>query len=216
MYKELLDSLIVRYPVLTICRENILNAFQILKAVFTHGNKLLIAGNGGSAAGCEHITGELLKSFRFKRAADPDVSHELVRCYGEDGAALAAVLEGSLPVIPLPSISSLYTAFVNDADPSAVFAQMICGLGSSGDALLAISTSGNSENILSAVMTANAKKMKTIGLTGLTGGKLKDFCNITICVPASETYEIQELHVPIYHSLCAMLEAELFKESLCI
>ena len=208
---EILDSLITRYPKLIVCRDDILMAFQTLKTTFLNGNKLLIAGNGGSAADCEHIAGELLKSFRIKRqTVNSEVADKLADRYGEDGTALAAKLECALPAIPLPSITSLNTAFANDVDPYVAFAQLVYALGSEGDALLAISTSGNAQNVVNAVMAANATNIRTIGLTSFSGGKLVKLCDITICAPSTETYAVQEYHMPIYHALCAMLEEEFF------
>lgn len=207
-----LTTLMSRYPALSACQEEILVAFEILKTSFSGGHKLLVAGNGGSAADAEHISGELMKSFLQKRSIDATVLSFLSNTYGEDGAKLASQLEGALPVVPLSSLTSLYTAFCNDVDSSAAFAQMVYGYGKMGDVLLAISTSGNSRNIINAVMVARAKGMKTIGLTGDSGGKLNDCCDIVIHAPGHETYVIQEYHLPIYHTLCAMLEVEFFND----
>lgn len=211
MYEQL-TTLISRYPALSACQEEILAAFELLKTSYASGHKLLVAGNGGSAADAEHISGELMKSFLKKRSIDATVQSFLSNKYGEDGTMLASQLEGALPVIPLSSLTSLYTAFSNDVDSNAAFAQMVYGYGNMGDVLLAISTSGNSRNIINATMVARAKGMKTIGLTGDSGGKLNDYCDIVIHAPGNETYIIQEYHLPIYHTLCAMLEVEFFND----
>jgi len=212
MHKEILNSLMIRYPALTVCHNEILNAFHTLKTTFENGGKLLIAGNGGSAADCEHITGELMKSFMIKRSIKPETAKALADRYGNDGATLAEKLEGALPAISLPSMISIYTAVSNDSDPLTAFAQMVYALGGKGDALLAVSTSGNAKNIVNAVMAANAIGMKTIALTGLSGGKLAPLCDAAIQAPSNESSAIiQEYHLPIYHALCAMLEVEFFK-----
>jgi len=205
-----LENLMARYPALLGCSDDIVSAFNALLRMFKDGGKLMIAGNGGSAADCEHIAGELLKSFKTKRPICSDASDALTEKYGEAGTELARKLEGALPAIPLPSIVSLNTAFANDVDPAVAFAQLTIGLGSKGDVLLAISTSGNAQNVINAVMAANAVGVKTIGLSGASGGKLSGLCDIMIRVPSEETYAIQEYHLPVYHALCAMLESELF------
>lgn len=210
MYKETLNQLIARYPAFKVCENDIVNAFQTIKTAFEQGNKLLLAGNGGSAADCEHIAGELLKSFTKKRPINTETCNNLKSLYGPKGEALSNILEGALPAISLPSLISIGTAFSNDKDPTAVFAQLTYGLGAKGDVLLGISTSGNAENIISAFMVAHAKGVKTIGLTGNSCGKMIKYCDIAICAPSDETHVIQEFHLPIYHALCAMLEAELF------
>ena len=205
-----LENLIARYPALLGCSDDIVSAYNALLDMFRGSGKLLIAGNGGSAADCEHIAGELLKSFKKKRPVCSDACDALMEKYGEAGAVLARKLEGALPAIPLPSIISLNTAFANDVDPAVAFAQLTFALGGKGDILIAISTSGNAQNVINAVMVANAMGMKTIGLTGASGGKLSGLCDIMVRVPSEETYVIQEYHLPVYHALCAMLERELF------
>jgi D-sedoheptulose 7-phosphate isomerase len=169
------------------------------------------AGNGGSAADSEHMGGELMKSFLFKRKVGAAFESRLIELYGGEGAALAAKLEGALPAIPLTSMPALTSAFANDVDAAVSFAQMTYGYGSAGDLLFGISTSGNSKNVIYALMAAKAKGLFTVGLTGRGGGKMIDICDVTICVPEEETYKVQELHLPVYHTLCLMLEAEFFK-----
>lgn len=206
------DSLLERYPKLEVCRQSILEAFDRLCTMYQADRTLYVLGNGGSAADSEHIVGELMKTFKLHRKADKRTVRNLKACYGREGAELAEKLEGALRAVSLPSMLCVSTAFMNDSDPSAVYAQLVNGLGRKGDVLLAISTSGNSKNVLLACMTAHAKGMKTIGLTGKTGGRMKSLCDITICVPEEETYSIQELHLPVYHALCAMLEEAFFGE----
>jgi len=210
-YNEILINLISRYPALDVCKEDILNAYLLLKETFKNGNKLLLAGNGGSAADCEHIAGELLKSFRKKRNPKLEISDNLEKFFGKDGVILAGKLETGFPAIPLCSFISFLTAYINDSDPDAVFAQLVNNLGCKNDVLFVISTSGNSINIINSVMTAKALGLKTISLTGISGGSLNNLCNVIIKVPSNETYIIQEYHLPIYHSICEMLENDLFE-----
>lgn len=210
--KQIFEELFARYPQLEPCKNEIDLSFQVLIGCYKAGGKLLIAGNGGSAADSEHIVGELLKSFMFLRKPDMKLTQRLQELFAEDGAKLADVLEGAFPAIPLTSLSAISTAFANDAEPTAVFAQLVNGLGRQEDVFLGISTSGNSKNILLALMAARAKGMKTILLTGGNGGSCRNIADISICVPEQETFKIQELHLPIYHAVCAMVEDELFVE----
>jgi D-sedoheptulose 7-phosphate isomerase len=209
---EILEQLIWRYPQLKVCKTEIVEAFKIIRRAFGTGKKLLIAGNGGSAADSEHIVGELMKSFKLRRHISETYATLFEQYYGEEGMTLAEKLEGALPAIALPSMSALMTAYMNDNDGDAVYAQMVFGYGVEEDVFMAISTSGNSTNIVNACMAAKIKGMQVIGLTGNSGGKLRDLCNVAICVPATETFEIQEYHLPVYHALCAMLEAAFFQE----
>jgi len=209
---EIREELFSRYPQLEFCAETFDRTFQELLRCFRQGGKLLVAGNGGSAADSEHIAGELMKSFLFAREPDSDTVHRLESLYGDDGRRLSKVIEGALPVIPLTSMPALSTAFANDAEPDVVFAQMVNGLGKPGDVFLGISTSGNSHNIKLALMTARAKGLMSVLLTGGDGGVCKSLADVTVCVPEKETFKIQELHLPVYHALCAMAEAELFVE----
>ncbi len=200
-----LQSLIKRYPALDVCRGDIEAAHDTLSAVFADGGKLLVCGNGGSAADCAHISAELLKGFARARPLDEEWHRRL-------GTELAGRLQGALPVIPLPAFDSLLTAFANDCDPLYGFAQLVWGLGNEGDALLCISTSGNSANILKAAEVARGKGMSVIGLTGQNGGAIKDDADHCIRVPETEVYLVQEYHLPVYHCLALMLEETFFPE----
>jgi len=208
MNQKLADC-INRYPVLMNCAEAIQMAYERIREVYQDHGKLLICGNGGSAADADHISGELLKSFSIQRPIDDSWRERL----GDD---LADNLQGALPAIPLPVFSSLMTAFANDCDPLYVFAQLTWGLGRPGDPLLCISTSGNSKNVIKAAQVAQAKGLHCIGLTGASGGKLKELTDICICVPETEVFKIQELHLPIYHTLCMMLEDTFFKNEITV
>lgn len=207
--KTVLNELLERYPSLTEQKENIIAAYEILKDCYSRGNKLLVCGNGGSAADSEHIVGELMKKFKKQRKIQKSVYDELV-AFGDDGKRLADVLEGALPAISLTSHIALSTAFANDKEPSAVFAQQVYALGRRGDTLICISTSGNSENCYLAAITAKAKGIKVASLTGKNESKLSAVSDITIFAPETETFKVQEYHLPIYHALCAMLEEEFF------
>lgn len=209
---ELFLELFDRYPVLSACKEQIESAYRLLRDAYRNQHKLLVAGNGGSAADSEHIVGELMKSFLFSRKIPEEDREKLQQIYGETGKELSRNLEGCLPAIPLTSMPALSSAFLNDVDPLMVFAQMVYGYGNAGDVFLGISTSGNSKNILNALMVAKIKNMRTIGLTGKNGGQMNGLCDVLICVPETETFKIQELHEPIYHAVCSMLEADLFLE----
>lgn len=205
-----LDVLIERYPVLQPCKEDILNAYYVLEDAYAHGNKLLVAGNGGSAADSEHIVGELMKGFKLPRKSDSAFKKRLFEEDEELGSVLAENLQGALPAIALDGHPALSTAYMNDCEPLLCFAQQVNGYGKRGDVFLGISTSGNSKNILYAAVTAHAKGLKVIGLTGKKDSKLSDKADICIQVPQTETYMIQELHLPVYHCLCLMLEERFF------
>ncbi len=207
--RQILESLFERYPALCVQRSQIVTACQTLRDSFAKGSTLFTCGNGGSAADAEHIVGELLKSFRKERPIDEQL-HKALRAQGEAGCRLADNLQGALPCIALTAHISLSTAYANDVLPQATFAQQLLGLGKDGDCLLAISTSGNSENCVYAALVARAKGIKTIALTGAKDSRLKELADVTIQVPALETYEIQELHLPVYHTMCAFLEEEFF------
>lgn len=204
------EELLARYQKLSQCSEDIDGAYEMLVQCFQNGGRLLVAGNGGSAADSEHISGELVKSFRFHRETDPETRYSLQKMFGKEGERLGELLEGALPAIPLTAFSSVLTAYANDTEPDAAFAQILYGLGCPGDVFLGITTSGNSENIFQALMTAKAKGLATICLTGRGGGRCGRIADVAIRVPEDETYLIQELHLPVYHALCAMLEARFF------
>lgn len=204
------DLLIERYPVLGVCKQDIISAYQILEEAYSAGRKLLVAGNGGSASDSEHIVGELMKEFKMKRKIYAAQIDRLMKIDEEMGTVLADHLQGALPAISLVGEPSLTTAFMNDAVPELVFAQQINGLGRAGDVFLGISTSGNSKNVLYAAVAAKSKGLKVVGLTGEKENRLMEFTDVCIQVPETETYKIQELHLPVYHCLCLMLEEKFF------
>lgn len=205
-----IDLLVERYPSLESAKEDIIAAYEVLGESYKNGGKLLVAGNGGSAADAEHIVGELMKGFKLLRKPKTDFAEKLMAENQELGAVLAENLQGALPAIALDGHPALSTAYMNDCEPLLCFAQQVNGYGKTGDAFLGISTSGNSKNILYAATTAHAKGMKVIGLTGAKDSKLKDMSDVCIKAPQTETYMIQELHLPIYHCLCLMLEDKFF------
>lgn len=205
-----IDCLIDRYPKLIVCQEDIINAYEILEEAYSSGRKLLVSGNGGSASDSEHIVGELMKEFKLKRRVFGEQAAALKEIDPELGQTLAEGLQGALPAISLTGHSSLTTAFMNDAMPELVFAQQVNGYGKPGDVYLGISTSGNSKNVLYAAVNAKAKGLKVIGLTGSKENKLMKYADVCIRVPETETYKIQELHLPVYHCLCLMLEDKFF------
>jgi len=200
---NVIDELIVRYPQLKACEGEITKAFELLLGCYRAGCKVLVCGNGGSAADAEHIVGELLKKFKKHRDVDPEIAAKLP-------SELTAKLEGSLPAVSLVSMSGILTAFANDVAWETAFAQQVCGLGAAGDVLIALSTSGNSANCVNAALVAKAKGMKVISMTGSGGGKLSALADAAVRVPETETYKIQELHLPVYHALCAAVEDRLF------
>lgn len=198
-----IEILIENYPQLDVCVSDILLAFETLRDAYTAGHKLLLCGNGGSAADADHISGELLKGFQSKRPLTDGEKNVL----GED---LASNLQQSLPAIPLTAFAALSTAYTNDVTAEHIYAQLTLGLGQPGDVLWGLSTSGNAVNVGHAFKVAKGKGMKTLGLTGQTGGAMKPLCDVCICVPETETFRIQEYHLPIYHVLCLMLEDHFF------
>ena len=202
--------LIERYPELSICTEDIETAFEYMKNSYESGGKLLVAGNGGSAADSEHIVGELMKGFKKARKLTPAQQESLKTVNEELGSVLAESLQGALPAIALDGHPALTTAYMNDCEPLLCFAQQVNGYGKKEDVFLGISTSGNSKNVLYAATVAKAKGMKVVGLTGQKDSNLKDLADVTIQVPQTETYMVQELHLPVYHCLCLMLEDEFF------
>ena len=204
IYLELLE----KYSALSVCADEILKVFEIARQTYMQGGKILVCGNGGSAADSEHIVGELMKNFKKCRKPNSDLLANLEDC--EESKKLKEVLEGNLPAISLTSHISLTTAYSNDKEPSAVFAQQLAGLGQKGDTFIAISTSGNSLNCVYACLVAKAKGLKTVALTGQKESRLSALSDVTVKAPETETYKIQEYHLPIYHALCAMLEEEFF------
>lgn len=212
IYKHI-EVLVNRYPVLNSVKDEIVEAYFLLVESYKNEGKLLIAGNGGSAADAEHIVGELMKGFKLPRKPNENFTDKLIRENEELGTVLAESLQGALPAIALDGHPALSTAYMNDCEPLLCFAQQVNGYGKAGDVFLGISTSGNSKNILYAATTAHAKGMKVIGLTGAKDSKLTQMSDVCIKVPQTETYMIQELHLPVYHCLCLMLEDEFFGEN---
>lgn len=204
------ELLITRYPILKSIREDIEKGYLIMEECYKNGGKLLVAGNGGSAADSEHIAGELMKRFRFPRPVSSEFAEKLIKVDSVRGLELAKNLECSLMAIPLVAHEALSTAYINDVDGLGVFAQQLFGFGRPGDVFLGISTSGNSKNIINATVVARASDIKVIGLTGATGGELAQVADVVVKVPETETYMIQELHLPIYHCWCLMLEDKFF------
>ena len=200
---NIFEELYGRYPQLKGCEGEIAKAFDLLLTCYKGGGKVLTCGNGGSAADAEHIVGELLKKFRKHRDIDSAIAAKLP-------PELVAKLEGALPAVSLVSMNGILTAFANDVAWETAYAQQVYGLGKPGDVLIALSTSGNSANCVNAALVAKAKGLKVISMTGSGGGKLSDLADAVIKVPETETYKIQELHLPVYHALCAELEETLF------
>lgn len=211
--EKVINELIVQYPQLCVCKEDIEEAFLMLKRCYTEGGKVLVCGNGGSAADSEHIVGELMKGFIIKRKICSEDVEKIKTLFPEDYGYLSDNLQGALPAISLVSQSAISSAFINDVAADMVYAQQVYGYGKKGDVLIGLSTSGNSSNVVNAVKVAKVLELKTIGFTGQNGGILDNLCEATIRAPQMETYKIQELHLPIYHALCAMIEMEFFEEN---
>lgn len=206
----IVKNLITRYPDLESCSETLMQAYESIRDSFSQGGKLLVCGNGGSASDSEHIVGELMKGFMYKRPVQDTFRQSLLKQFPENGEYLANNLQGALPAISLVSQTSLSTAFINDLSADMVFAQQVFGYGKPGDAILGISTSGNSKNVVNALQVAKSLGLRTIGFSGKNGGKMYELCDVTIRVPFDSTPDIQERHLPIYHALCIMLEQEFF------
>lgn len=206
-----LTELTERYPVLKQVEGDIRALYETVRESYENGGKLLIAGNGGSCADSEHIVGELMKGFVKKRSVPEEMAESLKAVDPERGEKLACSLQQGLAAIALTGHTALSTAFLNDVDGEVIYAQQVYGYGKPGDVLLGITTSGNSENIMYAAVAAKAKGMKVVSLTGRDGGKLKGICDAAVVVPETETFKIQELHLPVYHALCLMLEEHFFR-----
>jgi D-sedoheptulose 7-phosphate isomerase len=207
---DYIQQLIKRYPVLEAVKNDIGAVFDIIAGSYTNGGKLLIAGNGGSASDAEHIAGELMKTFEKKRSLPDSFIMDIKKVNIEIAEYLIPRMQPGLPTIALSGHASLNTACINDIDGNITFAQQVYGYGKENVVLLAISTSGNSKNILYAAAVAKAKKLKIAALTGGSGGALKNIADVSIIVPETETFKIQELHLPVYHCLCQMLENHFF------
>ena len=205
-----LDLLCDRYPALTNLKSEIESAAGMIIECYASGGKLLVCGNGGSSSDADHVVGELMKSFESERPLEEGLKNVLVRNYGVRGKYLSIMLERGLPAISLSAHVALSTAVANDVDADLVFAQQVCVYGNVNDVLIAISSSGNSRNVIDACITAGAMNIKTIGITGKSGGKIKQFCNILINVPESRTAWVQELHLPVLHTLCLIVENHFF------
>ena len=203
--------LIERYPVLSVCENEIIDAIATLIDCYKHGGKLLVCGNGGSAADSLHIVGELMKGFVKQRKLSTEMKEKLYSASAH-GDFLYENLQGALPAISLVNEVSLQTAYANDVAPVLNFAQQVWGQGNAGDVLIGITTSGNSENVIYAAEVAHAKGMKVVALTGQGGGKMNACSDVVIAVPEKETYKVQELHLPVYHAICIALENAFFKD----
>lgn len=209
---DYIKLLFERFPSLSICKKEIEKSYEVLAKCFESGNKLLVAGNGGSCADSEHIVGELMKGFRLPRKCSSEFAEKLKGIDSVRGEELAEKLQGGLPAIALTGHQGMNTAFINDVENGGLFtyAQQVYGYGKKGDVLFGISTSGNSKNVMNAVVVAKALGIEVIGLTGQNGGELAKSADVAIKVPETETFMIQELHLPIYHCLCLMLEEKFF------
>ena len=205
-----LTELMQRYPQLEGCKASIEAAMELLRNMYRGGGKLLACGNGGSCADCEHIVGELMKSFLIMRPMNDDVKANLDKLFPEDADKFYNCKQRGIPAISLPSQVAVLGAYVNDVDPEFMYAQLVQGYGRGSDVVLCISTSGNSKNVVRAAQMAKALGLKTLALTGAKDSKLSMLCDVTVRVPETETFKIQELHLPVYHYLCAQLEEELF------
>lgn len=205
-----IDLLIERYPVLADIKDSLIDAYLLMEQSYLNGGKLLIAGNGGSASDSEHIAGELMKSFKLERRISDELKKKLIAIDSVRGEQLSKNLQQPLLAIPLVAHEALSTAYINDVDGYGVFAQQMLAFGKPGDVFIAISTSGNSKNVMNATVVARASGVKIIGLTGAKGGELAEVADVIVKAPSSETYMIQELHLPIYHCWCLMLEERFF------
>lgn len=211
--QTILKSLLQRFPALEVCMDPLADLIGSTVSSYRQGGKFIVAGNGGSAADADHICGELLKGFRSKRFLTDDEKSRFAGLFGEDGAAVANGLQGGLPALSLISHPGFTTAFINDCDPLNIFAQQLWAQGAKKDIFLAISTGGGSEPLRRALMTAKVKGIKSFLLTGNRHGICEKYADVTIAVPESETYKIQELHLPVYHAFCAAVESEFWELS---
>lgn len=206
----MLNELLTRYPTLTACEDAIVAARDAIIDCYEKGCKVLLCGNGGSCADCDHIVGELMKGFLKKRPLSEERRAEMKAASPDLSEDVLAKLQTGLPAVSLPAITGLNSAFCNDVDPELIYAQSLLGLAKAGDILIALSTSGNAKNVAHAVAVAKALGVTVIGMTGECGGKLAASADICIRVPEKETFKVQELHLPVYHYLCAAVEAHFF------
>jgi D-sedoheptulose 7-phosphate isomerase len=202
-----------RHPELSGVRDYIAQAAELIIKSYTAGGKLLICGNGGSSSDSQHLVGELMKSYECERPLDISLKKRLAVISAERGKYLAEKLEHGLPAISLSAHTSLTSAICNDKDPNLVFAQQIIGYGMEKDILIGISTSGNSQNVVDACITAKALNIKTIGITGKAGGRMKQFCDVLINVPEERTADVQELQLPVIHILCRIVETHFYRNN---
>ena len=209
---DYITQLVERYPVLSENEKDIRSFCETLVNCYEWGGKLLICGNGGSCADAEHIAGELMKGFLKKRPLSDEQKARMISAVSELEDIDIGMLQQGLPVFTLNSGAALTTAFANDCDPELIYAQQVLAMGKKGDVFLGISTSGNAKNVFAAAAVAKSMGITTAALSGRDGGKLKDVCDISIVVKEAETFKIQELHLPVYHAICATVEEHFFKE----
>tara|TARA_B110000238_G_scaffold152205_1_gene164353 strand:+ start:9230 stop:9877 length:648 start_codon:yes stop_codon:yes gene_type:complete len=210
---KMIEDLVVRNPELGAAKNDIYKAFELLKNSYENSGKLLICGNGGSAADADHIVGELMKRFSIPREIPENLKNTLLSDFGEKGKYMSEKLEGALPAISLNGNNALSSAFANDVDAELIYAQQVVGYGNIEDILIGISTSGNAKNVIAAMMVAKAKGMKVLGLVGRDGGAFNKYCDVLINVGGNSTPQIQELHLPVYHVLCQTLEYHFFSKT---
>lgn len=206
----MLNELLSRYPQLKVCEPTLIEAVSAIIDCYKNGGKILLCGNGGSCADCDHIVGELMKGFLKKRPLSTEQKAQMTNLSPLLDEETLSKLQSGLPAISLPSITALNSAFCNDVDPELIYAQSVMAMGKTGDVLIAISTSGNAKNVFAAAKVAKGLGLTVIGLTGKGGGKLSEISDICIRVPETETFKVQELHLPVYHYLCAATEEEFF------
>lgn len=207
---HILEEMLNRYGILKPLEDKIRNTVSLMIDCYKNGGKVLVCGNGGSASDADHIVGELMKSFEGHRPLNTDLQQKLTALSPERGTMLAEKLQRGLPAVSLTVHNALITAIANDINSDVIFAQQVTGLGNVGDILIGLSTSGNSKNVIDAMITAKAKGLKTIGFTGESGGKMREWCDVLLNVPEKRTAFVQELHLPVYHTICMMVENELF------
>lgn len=206
MKKELLT----RYPSLSVCEKDIDAALDLIRETYTSGGTVYVCGNGGSCSDSDHIVGELMKGFLKRRPISCEEKEKFVKAFGDE--AFASKLQSAIPAVSLTAQTAIISAFANDVDPELVYAQLVYGYATEKDLVIGLSTSGNSKNVVYAQMAAKVKGAKTLSMTGAKESKLSELCDVTIKVPETETFKIQELHLPVYHYLCAAIEDEFFKE----
>ena len=212
MNDRLFSELLERYPALAVCREDILKARDMMLDTARLGGKILACGNGGSSADADHIVGELMKGFLLKRKMSAQAEADFAAALGDEAKYFTENLQGAIPAISLSAQTAISSAFINDVKPDLIYAQMVYGYARKGDLLICISTSGNSKNVVNAAKCALAMGIPTVALTGERDSLLSEICDCTIKAPEFETFKIQELHLPIYHYLCAAVEAAIFGE----